>query len=115
MRRIASRTAARPALLPRSGYRKTAFPSPEKLSFSLTTARRMPGRRAASSTSASSISSWTARSSNPSGIATPAWRNTLRLPDLVPRWARSGSAPLSGMPSRTASWRSSGVELKTVR
>ncbi len=33
-----------------------AFPSPEKLSFSLTTARRMPGRRAASSISDSSMS-----------------------------------------------------------
>ena len=46
---------------------------------------------------------------------TPASRNTLRLPDLVPRCRRFGSTPLSGMPRSTASFRSSGVELKTVR
>ena len=47
--------------------------------------------------------------------STPASRKTLRLPDFVPRWASAGSQPFSGMPRRTASLRSRGVELKTVR
>ena len=53
------------------------------------------------------------KSSDPSGKGTPASRNTFRLPDLLPRWASSGSAPFRGRPSNTASRRSSRVALKT--
>ncbi len=55
------------------------------------------------------------RSSKPAGSARPASRNAFRLPDFVPRWVSAGSQPKSGMPRRTESFRSRGVELKTVR
>ncbi len=108
-----ARTAA--ASVVPSGYRKIALPSPEKLSLSFTTALRSAGFRLLSSTSAASRSASSRRSSWPSGHATPASRKTFRLPDFVPSAMRAGSTPFSGIPRRTASLRSSGVELKTVR
>ena len=47
-------------------------------------------------------------------MGTPASRKTLRLPDFEPRLESWGSTPFKGTPSRTASLRSSGVELNTV-
>ena len=61
------------------------FPSPEKLSFSLMTARRTPGLRRRSSRSASITSGSVFTSSTPIGTSTPASRKTLRLPDFVPK------------------------------
>ena len=60
--------------------------------------------------------SWSSRrSSKPSGRAMPASRKIFRLPDFVPCALSAGSTPLSGIPRRTASLRSRGVELNTVR
>ena len=92
----------------------SAFPSPLTPRFSLTTTSRTSGRPARISSIAPTTSS-PPSTSNPNGKRNVLVREHAPAARFVPRYSSAGSAPKSGIPSRTASSTSSGEVLNGSR